>query len=280
VDTFPTRESAVRAVAEVAGTGDQKRAEQIFGADGMEILRSGDIVADNEDAEQVKALIATKVAFEENEDGETVALFGASAWPFPIPLKREGNGWRFDVEAGKEEILNRRIGRNELATLATLHAVVDAQREYAAVARDGKVAAFAQRFFSSEGKKDGLYWPTADGEPESPLGRLVASAAADGYKKNGDAPEPFHGYQFRMLSAQGKAAPGGAHSYLDTNGAAVGGFAVIAWPAKYRNSGVMTFLTNDRGIVYQKDLGADTERLAAATTAFDPDATWSPARDQ
>jgi hypothetical protein len=164
--------------------------------------------------------------------------------------------------------------------MATLHALVDAQREYASAPRDGKPTSYAQKLVSDEGKHDGLYWPVKEGEPESPLGPELAAAAAEGYRRSTDGPVPFHGYKYRLLTAQGAAAPGGAKNYVDAKGLLTGGFAMIAWPAKYGNSGVMTFLVNHRGIVFQRDLGAETEEAAAKITSYDPDTSWSPARDE
>ena len=197
-----------------------------------------------------------------------MALFGDQAWPFPIPLAKTGERWRFDTEAGRQELLNRRIGFNELATLSSLHAYVDAQFEYYAQGRDGNPPAFAQRVRSAEGKQDGLYWATAEDEDPSPLGDLLAGAAA----LESPEPKPFQGYEYRILKGQGKSAPGGERSYLNDKGLMTGGFAAIAWPAKYGNSGVMTFMVNARDIVFQKDLGPETAQLAAAITTFDPDA--------
>jgi hypothetical protein len=220
-------------------------------------------------------MIAEKVAFEEMDADTRVALFGAEAWPFPIPLVRTGERWRFDTAAGREELLNRRIGFNELATLESLHAYVDAQKEYAAAGRDGNPPAFAQRFISTEGKHDGLYWAAEEGEEPSPIGDLLAEAAAD-YEGE---PQPFRGYRFKILTRQGASAPGGNRDYLDDAGRMTGGFAAIAWPAKYDNSGIMTFLVNHRDIVFQRDLGPETERAVAAIDSFDPDASWEPTGD-
>jgi len=277
---FPTPEDAVQAFSDVIGTGDMARANEIFGADGVELLRSGDDVADKNAFARVKAEILEKVAFEDGDDGAKIASFGNEGWPFPVPLVQADGGWKFDVAAGWEEIQNRRVGRNELLTLATLHEFVEAQREYAAVGRDGLAPAFAQKLFSSEGKHDGLYWPTAEGETPSPMGPQVAAAAAEGYRKSDDGPIPFHGYKYRLITEQGPAAPGGAKVYLDTNGRLTGGFAIIAWPVEYRSSGVMTFIVSHRGLVFQRDLGDDTEAAAAKITTFDPDSDWDPARDE
>ena len=274
--TFATPEEAIQAVAGLVGTGDEQKIEEIFGPGSVDLFRSGDPVADREDAERVKEMILAKVAFEDFDERTKVALLGEEAWPLPIPLVRTADGkrWRFDTAAGREELLNRRIGRNELSTLASLHALVDAQREYRSVGRDGNPPAYAQKFRSGEGRHDGLYWVPAEGEPLSPLGDLFAEA--EGYHEPG---QPFHGYYFRMLTGQGSNAPGGAQDYLDSQGRMTGGFAAIAWPAKYGNSGVMTFLVNQRGIVFQKDLGAETAAAVDTIQAFDPDPTWEPTGD-
>jgi hypothetical protein len=273
--TFATPEEAAQALHDLIGTGDDRRTEEIFGAGSLELFRSGDAADDAKAAQRVKQLIAEKVAFEEFDETTRVALFGEKAWPFPIPLVRSGERWRFDTEAGREELLNRRIGYNELSTLASLHAYVDAQFEYFAQGRDGNRPAFAQGFWSSEGRQDGLYWEAAEGEPESPLGDLLAEAA----QGEADDAQPYHGYHYRILTRQGKNAPGGERNYLDDKGLMTTGFAAIAWPAKYGNSGVMTFLVNQRDIVFQKDLGAETEQAAAAIQSFDPDPTWEPTGD-
>jgi len=277
--TFETPEEAMQAIADLAGTGDEKKIEEIFGADGVELLRSGDEAEDREDSLRVKAMILEKVAFEDKDETTKIALLGNDAWPFALPLTLVEGRWRFDAEAGREELLNRRIGRNELQVLASLHAYVDAQREYAAQPRDGKPVGYARKFLSSEGLHDGLYWPAAEGEEESPLGPLLAEAAAE---RAGDAdagPQPFNGYYFRILEAQGKSAPGGERSYVDDQGAMSKGFGAIAWPAKYGNSGVMSFQVNQQGLIFQKDLGDETEAAVAAITAYDPDESWTPTPD-
>lgn len=277
---FKTPEEAVQALAEVIDTRDNARTEAMFGKDWREMLLSGDDVADREDALRVRAMIGEKVDFDDAEGNRKVALLGEQEWPFVIPVVQEGGLWRFDVAAGREELLNRRVGKNELLTLATLHAYVDAQREYRAVGRDGNPPAYAQKLWSDEGRHDGLYWPTADGEPESPVGELVALAAASGYGPDDDEePDPYHGYFYRILTAQGKSAPEGERSYLDAKGLMTGGFAAIAWPATHGNSGVMTFIVNQQGIVFQKDLGEETAKVAPAITAYDPDESWEPTGD-
>jgi hypothetical protein len=217
---------------------------------------------------------------EEQEGGTAILNLGDDGWPFPIPLVKEEGGWRFDTETGKEELFNRRIGRNELRALAVLRGLVEAQFEYASEDRTGAGKEYAQRLASSEGKRDGLYWRTAEGEPDSPIGPLVADAVKEGYggSKEGEGPRPYHGYLFRLLTAQGPNAPGGAKSYLK-DGRLTGGFAFLAYPGEYGNSGVMTFLVNQQGVVFQKDLGEESAKLAAEIQAYDPDASWDPTPD-
>ena len=271
--TYSTPLEAVQALGELAGSGDFKKAEVMFGADGVELLKSGDDAADREDGLRVKAMIAEKIAFEDLDAKTKAALLGNDAWPFPIPLVLDDGRWRFDAAAGRDELLNRRIGRNELDALASLHAYVDAQREYQAAKRDGKAPAYARRFRSSEGAHDGLYWPAAEGEEESPLGPLYAGAARDALQNA--EPQPFHGYHFRILEAQGKSAPGGERSYLDKKGLMTRGFAAVSWPAKYGNSGIMSFMVNQDGKVYQADLGPQTRQKAEKMTRFDPAPPWA-----
>jgi hypothetical protein len=254
-----------------------RKVEEMFGAEGVELFQSGDEAADREDALRVKAMIAEKVAFEDLDASTKAVVLGNESWWFPLPLVQEDGRWRFDVALGREELLNRRIGRNELLALASLHAYVDAQREYRAGGHSGKPPAYARYIRSSEGAHDGLYWPVAEGEPESPLGPLFADAART--RLQDATPQPFHGYYFRILEAQGGNAPGGARSYLDREGRLTSGFAAVAWPSKYGNSGVMTFQVNQQGLVFQKDLGEDTETAVAAIQAYDPDEGWNPTGD-
>jgi hypothetical protein len=272
--TFDTPEQAIQAMAALIGAHDSQAVERMFGPGSVEMLSSGDDDADQEDFQRVKRMIETRVAFSDFDARTKVALLGEKAWPWPIPLVSDGKGWRFDTENGREELLNRRIGRNELFTLGALHEVVDAQNEYASASRDGLPPRYAQQFVSTEGKRDGLYWPPVAGEALSPLGDLLADADA-----HAGVPAPYHGYYYRILRDQGPAAPGGKASYLDDAGLMTRGFAVIAWPAKYGNSGIMTFMINQRDIVFQKDLGPDTEAIAKAIDSFDPDLGWSPTGD-
>lgn len=272
---FETPEAAMQAVADLIGQHDVQRTEAIFGPGSVELFRSGDEDADRADGERVKAMILAGVEFEDFDAETKIAFLGEEEWPWPIPLVRDGAGWRFDTAAGREELLNRRIGNNELWTLTALHEVVDAQREYRSVGRDDNLPAYAQRFRSSEGRRDGLYWPVAEGEELSPLGDLLAESEVQG-----PDPRPFHGYFYRMLTGRGPHAPGGERDCLDEQGLLRGCFGVIAWPAKYGNSGVMTFITDQRGIVFQKDLGPNTEQAAAAVDSYNPGPEWSPTPDR
>jgi hypothetical protein len=274
--SFESPEAAVLSLVE--SSTDATAAEELLGPGGFALLRSGDEVADREDLEAVRVLIRERIEFEDVGDDCKLALLGNERWELPIPLVRDGERWRFDVDAGQEEILNRRVGRNELSTLATLRAIVEAQREYVAESRGGEPRAYAARILSTPGRHDGLYWPAAEGEPESPLGPLVAAAAREGYGA-AEQPTPYHGYFYRLLTQHGTEHSGGARSYLDDAGRLTRGFAVVAWPATYGNSGVMTFLVDHRGIVFERDLGPDTAELAAALDSYVPDATWSPASD-
>jgi hypothetical protein len=209
-----------------------------------------------------------------DDQGRVILYIGAANWPVPIPLVKKDSGWVFDTAAGKEELLFRRIGRNELFTIKVLEDLADAQSEYASEAHDGGEAQFAQKILSDPGKRNGLYWETAEGQPESPIGPLVASASAEGYKKDsGGNPIPFHGYYYKVLEGQGRNAPGGARKYL-VDGKMTHGFAFLAYPAEYRASGVMTFMINQDGVIVQKDLGPDTAKLASAIAEYNPDKTW------
>lgn len=278
--SFETPDQAMRALADVVTAPDTQGAENLFGEGAVELLSSGDEVADRADAEQVQRAIREKLAFEERGANTKVALIGVEAWPFPIPLVAKNGRWQFDVEAGLEEIECRRIGRNELSTLATLHEFVDAQREYAETGHDGREPQFARRVLSTAGQHDGLYWPVAEGEMESPLGPLIAAAVEEGYGgQKTEGASAFHGYHFRMLTSQGQHAPGGEKNYVDDKGAMTRGFALLAWPAKYGNSGVMTLLVGPQGIVYEKDLGEGTDAAVAQIRSFDPDESWNPTGD-
>ena len=233
-------------------------------------------MADRADGEKFIAAYDAKHSLSQLADDKSVLLIGEGDWPFPAPIIRKAGGWRFDTNAGREEIINRRVGLNELNTIQTLLAIVDAQREYAMADLDGNgYHDYAQRILSSEGKRDGLYWPVLKGEPLSPLGPQVADATRQGYGRQlGSGKQaPYHGYKFRMLTAQGKAATGGAYSYL-VGDKMIGGFAAIAYPAKYGVSGVMTFKVSHDGAVYEKNIGKLTERTALRMSSFNPDSSW------
>jgi len=271
---FATPEEASRTLVDAAEKGDTKALVEVLGGEAEEVIHSGDPVEDEDARAQFVKLYREKNRVQTVSDSEAVLHVGADDWPFPIPIvKEEGGGWVFDVAAGKEEILDRRVGKNELDTIQTCLAIVDAQREYVRIDPDQDgVLEYAGRILSSPGKKDGLFWKTAEGEEESPLGPLVAIASAEGAGRRALG-DPYHGYFYRLITAQGADAPGGAYDY-DVNGNLVGGFALIAWPAEYGSSGVMTFITNHDGVVYQKDLGDDTEAEVAKIKVFNPDRTW------
>ena len=278
---YPTPDDAIQALLDAAANPGDGALAKVLGPQASEI-GSGDPVADANALEDFLAAAEEAVNIEEDEDDGNLALvtLGEDEWPFPIPLVHDAQGWYFDTATGKEEIFNRRIGRNEISTIETMRAYVQAQDEYAAEDRNGDgVKEYARRLMSSEGTRDGLYWPTKDDEPESPMGPLVADAVGEGYKpgQSGGA-SPYHGYLFRALTAQGTNAPGGAKDYL-VEGHLTGGFALLAYPAEYGNSGVMSFLVNQSGIVYQKDLGPETATAAAAITAYDPGEGWTAVTD-
>ena len=269
--SFKTMEEAADALVSAARTGDRKRILTVLGRGGADIVSSGDAISDASARNRViEAYDAKHLLVMEGTD-KAVLIIGQEDWPFPIPLVRKDSTWRFDTAAGREEILYRRIGRNELNAIETCLAYVDAQQEYAeqGVAGNG---VYAQRIASRPGKKDGLYWPAQSSADESPLGELAASAAAEGYRA-GQQRAPYHGYYYKILTRQGPNASGGALDYV-VRGSMIGGFALVAYPAEYMNSGVMTFLVNHQGNVYEKDLGPNTARIAAGMTAFNPDNTW------
>jgi hypothetical protein len=268
---FQSSDEAAAALATAVKTGDKKEMLKVFGPDGEDIISSGDEVSDASYREKFTTAYDTKHAIVTEGDKKAVLMLGAKDYPFPVPLVHRKTGWQFDTEAGREEVLFRRIGHNELDAMQTSLAYVDAQNEYADKDRGAGPGVYAQRIVSSPGQKDGLYWP-ADGD-ESPFGELAAQASAEGYKV-GAGPQPFHGYYFRILTKQGPNAPGGQLDYV-VNGKMIGGFALVAYPADYGNSGVMTFIVNHAGTVYQKNLGPDTAELAKRITAFDPDKSWT-----
>jgi hypothetical protein len=276
--SFSTPEEAVAALAAAVNAQDSNALRNIFGPDVADIRNPDRVQAANEFQSFTAALNAASILVHESETRCELDV-GTNDWPFPIPLVKGQDGqWFFDTQAGEQEILNRRIGRNELDTLQTVRGYVEAQREYASRDRDGSgVLKYAQRLVSSPGLQDGLYWPPDLTGEVSPLGPLVADAQSEGYGNKSKAanagPQPFHGYFFKILTRQGKHAPGGKYNYI-INGNMIGGFALVAWPAEYGNTGIMTFIVNQQGRVCQKDLGPKTGNLAPAMKQYDPDPTW------
>jgi hypothetical protein len=273
---FPSPDDAVRALATALRANDTPKLLAIIGPGGQDIISSGDAVADQQRGQKFLALYDQKHAITDDGPDRRTLTVGNDDWPLPVPLVRLGNAWRFDADAGKEEILNRRIGDNELSTIQVCKAIADAQREYALRDPDGDgIQVYAQKFLSDPGKHNGLFWHTAEGEDPSPLGELAADAAAEGYRRpESGGPAPYHGYYYRILQAQGPHAPDGPVDYV-VNGKMTLGFAVIAWPADYGNSGIMTFIMGPDGVVYQQNLGDDTDKLAAETKSFDPGEGWT-----
>jgi len=269
---YKTADAAVDALVAAAKSGDQKAALVILGPGGDDILSSGDKVADEAVRAGFVASYDAKHEIKMEGDKKATLIIGDNDYPFPIPLVRKDGKWLFDTEAGRREILARRIGHNELDAIQVSLAYVDAQNEYAEKDRTGAGAGvYARRFISESGKKDGLYWPRAEGEEESPLGELFAVASRQGYSGEGHA--PYRGYYYKILTKQGPHAPGGALDYV-VNGKMIGGFGLVAYPAQYRNSGVMTFMVSHEGTVFQKDLGPDTDEIAEKIKSFDPDPSW------
>jgi hypothetical protein len=272
---FASPEAGITALVEAVKANDQPMLGGILGPHGKKLISSGDRVADQQNREAfIKAYNeANKLVFE----GETqaVLVIGQDEWPMPVPLVKSPAGWRFDTAQGEKEILTRRIGRNELAAIQVCLAIVDAAHEYAALDVDGdRIPEYAPQFVSTPGKHDGLYWQTKADEPPSPLGPLLAAATREGYTDSVSKPlAPYHGYFYRILTKQGNNAPGGAQDYL-IKGHMIGGFAVIAYPARYGVSGVMSFMVNQDGVVYEQNLGKNTAAIAAKINMFNPDASW------
>jgi hypothetical protein len=277
---FATPDEAGDAILAAAKSGNQDELLAIFGADAKELLNSGDPV---QDRNGLKAFIdgyTVMHRWRKMKDGSETLLIGSDNFPLPIPIKKNAGGqWYFDTAAGKDEMLNRRIGRNELAVIDVCQALVGAQAEYHRHVHDGSATPqYALKFISDPGKQNGLYWKSENGQPESPLGPQVTQAAGEGYTQS-NGPTPFHGYYFRILTGQTGKAPGGAKDYV-VDGKMVKGFAFVAYPAIYGTSGIMTFITNQDGLLLQKDLGSDTTKIATAMTAYDPDSGWDPIPEQ
>ena len=271
--TFASSEEACAALLKAVQQVDQAGLQQILGPAAKEIVSGGDQAEDVSGQRQFVEKYREMHRLVREPDGTTTLYVGAENWPLPILLKRTANRWYFDPVASKFEIMFRRIGKNELATIEVCHELVNAQNEYHAQPRDGGLNQYAPRFVSDEGKHNGLYWKISNREPESPVGQLLTLANAEEYAKETTKPRPFHGYYYRILNRQGRNAPGGAKSYI-VNGRMIGGFAFVAYPAEYRSSGVMTFIVGRDGIVYQKDLGPQTAVRARAMTQYNPDASW------
>jgi DUF2950 family protein len=272
---FAKPEAAVGALLDALRAGDQAALLAILGPGSEDVVSSGDPIADRAARRPILTGAAERTRLETLPSGAVIAHFGKDDWPLPIPLVQNAGQWHFDTAAAREEILNRRIGRNELKAIDVCRVYVEAQREHAKLEHD-----YAQKLRSDPGKRDGLYWEDPTGKHPSPLGPLLAEAAAEGYstENSPDAPRPYHGYLYRILTQQGPHAPGGAKSYLK-DGKMTGGFAMVAYPADYGASGVMTFLVDAQGLVYQKNLGDQTGDVAKQITAYDPDDTWAPVRD-
>jgi Protein of unknown function (DUF2950) len=274
--TFATPEEAVKGLVDALKAGDTKALTAIFGPQGKDLVFSGDPVADKAGRQRFVSNYEAKNRLEEAGADKVVIYVGNEDWPLPIPVVKKQGVWRFDVKEGKEELLARWIGKNELSAIQVCLAYVDAQREYALKDRDGDgLLEYARKFWSDPGKKNGLYWETKAGDEQSPFGPLVGAAQEKGYKvkKSASKPLPYYGYYYKILTAQGKSAPGGAYDYV-VKGNMIGGFALVAYPAKYGSSGIMTFIVNHDGVVYQKDLGKKTEKTALAMKLFNPDSTW------
>jgi hypothetical protein len=276
--TFLSPEEASRALFVAVQADDQQALVEIFGPAGKDIMSSGDVVENANSRHQFVQKYQEMHRLAKEPDGTTTLYIGAENWPLPIPLVNTGDAWSFDTETGTQEILFRRIGKNELAAMLVCHALVDAEKEYYAKPRgDNAVKQYAQRFVSDEGGHNGLYWGGADDEAESLIGPLLVKACRDGStKQRSTGPIPFHGYYYRLLTSQGKHAPGGTKNYV-VNGRMTRGFAFVAYPAEYRSSGVMTFIVNQDGIIYEKDLGPKTADIVQTLSAYDPDQTWQPA---
>jgi DUF2950 family protein len=274
--SFKSAEEAADALAGAAKSSDRGGLLRVLGRGGADIISSGDPVDDAAARQRFITAYDAKHAIAMEGDNKAVMIIGPDDFPFPIPLVRKDGAWQFDTAAGREEILVRRIGRNELAAIQASLAFVDAQHEYAEKGIGGP-GVHAQRIVSNPGKKDGLYWDAKAGEDESPLGELAAAAATSGYKASQQR-RPYHGYFYKILTRQGPNAPGGAMDYV-VRGKMIGGFGLVAHPAEYGVSGIMTFIVNHQGVVYQKDLGRDTGRIALRMTSFDPDKTWTRVSD-
>lgn len=272
---FASPDDAVSALVSAVRSDDTRALLKVLGSEVAPVVDSGDAVQDKNARARFVQAYETAHSLDRSDEGVTTLQVGTDKWPFPFPLIEDSGRWRFDTSAGVDEIVNRRVGANELATIQSCLAFVDAQREYYSRNPQGtELLAYAQKLVSSGGMKDGLYWPVAGDEPPSPLGERFALARSEGYlEPEARKGEPYHGYVYRLLTAQGPNAAGGAYDYL-VGDKMVGGFALIAFPAQYGSSGVMTFIVNHDGVVYSKDLGPETPQAAMAIRTFDPDGSW------
>jgi hypothetical protein len=272
-DEYASPEQAVDALVAAVRSGDAQALLRVLGPEATDVIDSGDAIADRNAGNRFVASYEKKHALDSSQEGRVILTTGDDAWPFPIPIVKGEGGWSFDTAAGEQELLDRRIGRNEISAIEVCRAYVDAQREYFAKnPEQDELPHYAQKVASEPGKRDGLYWETKDGEDESPIGPLMARARGEGYQ--GSKGEPYHGYYYRTLTSQGPNAKGGAYDYM-VRGKLIGGFGLVAFPAEYGNSGVMTFVVNHDGVVFQKDLGPDTRAKAQTIKSFDPDSTWT-----
>lgn len=272
---FSSPVEAATALFAAVNSDDAAALGSILGPDSQQLLSSGDPVADRNSLAQFASEWDQMHRLANDDQGRVIIYLGSNNWPAPIPIVKKDGGWVFDTAAGKDELIYRRIGRNELYTIGVLENLASAQLEYQSEDHDGHQ--FAKYILSDPGKEDGLYWETAEGSPPSPIGPLVANAAMQGYKvqksEEGATAAPFHGYFYKVLTSQGKNAPGGAKNYI-VDGKMTGGFAFLAWPAEYRSSGVMTFMVNQDSVIVQKDLGPDTATIAKQISVFNPDSSW------
>jgi hypothetical protein len=274
---FATPEKATEALVNALRSNKYQAMIDVLGPEGRSVVSSSDAARDRTRIDAFLREYDAAHRIEQTGNAKAILSVGQNDWPLPIPMVRGKDGWYFDTAAGKQEILNRRIGENELSVIQACLAYVDAQRDYYREPRDGSgVLQYAQKIRSTPGLTNGLYWDTRPGEPPSPLGPLAAQASTEGYKRRGAGagPAAYHGYYFRILTAQGPDAPGGAYDYV-ARGHMIGGFALVAFPAEYGVTGVMTFIVNHDGVVYQKNLGANTAARGRAMTQFDPDSTWT-----
>ncbi len=274
---FATPEDAVRALIDAAKAEDLNQVVAIFGPEGKELVDSSDPVTARRNRQVFVAAAGERWHLVDDKDGSKVLVVGNEEWPFPVPLVKGENGWRYDTAAGKEEVIARRIGRNELAAIRLCRTYVAAQKLYAESGHDGQPpGVYATTFGSDAGRQNGLYWPAKHGEKRSPLGDLVAQAALKAGDVDSDRtePSPFHGYYFKILTSQGNDAPGGAKNYI-SNSRMSGGFALVAWPAQYDVTGVMSFIVNQNSIVHEQDLGPDTNTVGRKIAVYNPDSSWT-----